>query len=121
VSVRRIAKIQVHVGSVGGGWSSVRSDYDHKKLRLHCTPPGLRLVEVDTSSVTDHGFTRYEFTPRRQSPSYRRTYTPSPSCEDSSETDVGQSTSTRSGHKPLALPKVCTKDYQREYDVKITI
>jgi hypothetical protein len=74
-----------------------------------------------TNSVTDHGFTRRECTPRRQSPSCRRTYTPSPSREDSSETDVGQSTSTRNGHKPLALPEVCAKHYQREYDVKITI
>jgi hypothetical protein len=37
------------------------------------------------------------------------------------ETDVGQSTSTRSGHKPLALPEVCTKYSQREYNVKVTI
>jgi hypothetical protein len=84
-------------------------------------PPGLRLVEMNTSSVTDHGFTRRECTPRHQSPSCRQTYTPSPNREDSSEANVSQSTSTRSGHKPLVLPEVCTKHYQREYDVKSTI
>jgi hypothetical protein len=99
MSVRRVAKIRVDVRSVGG-WSSLRSDYNHRKLRLLGSPPGLRLVEVNTSSVTDHGLTRCEFTPRRQSPSCRRTYTPIPSREDSSETDVGQSTFTQSGHKP---------------------
>jgi hypothetical protein len=37
---------------------------------------------------------------------------------DSSEADFGQSTSTRSEHKPLALPEVCTKYCQREYDCR---
>jgi hypothetical protein len=40
------------------------------------------------------------------------------SCEDSSKADFGQSTSTRSEHKPLALPEVCTKQYQRDYDCR---
>jgi hypothetical protein len=40
------------------------------------------------------------------------------SRSDSSDADFGQSTSTRSEHKPLALPKVCTKHYQREYDCR---
>jgi hypothetical protein len=92
-----------------GGWSCAQSDYDHRKLRLHCSLPGLRRVEVDTSSTTDHGFTRGECTPCRQSPSCRRTYTPIPSREDFYEKDVGQSTSTRSGHKLSALPEVYTK------------
>jgi hypothetical protein len=71
VSVRRVAKIRVDVESVGG-LRSARSDYDHR-LRLSDSLPGLRLVEVDTSFVTGHGFTRCEFTPRRQSPGCRRT------------------------------------------------
>jgi hypothetical protein len=35
-----------------------------------------------------------------------------------SNEDFGQSTSTWSGHKLLALPKVCTKDSQREYNYR---
>jgi hypothetical protein len=120
VSVRRIAKIRVDVESVGC-WSSARSDHDHRKLRLHGSPPGLRLVEVGTKSVTDHEFTLRECTPRRQSLSCRQTYMPIQSREDFYKTDVGQSTSTRSGNKPLALPEVCTKHYLREYNVKVTI
>jgi hypothetical protein len=34
---------------------------------------------------------------------------------NSFEADFGQSTSTWSEHKPLALPEVCTKHCQREY------
>jgi hypothetical protein len=124
VSMRRIVKIRVDVGPIGG-WSSAQGGYDHRKLRLLGSPPGLRLAELNASSVAGHESTRSghecsdsarsEYKPRRQSPSCRRTYTPSPCQEDSSETDVRQSTSTRSGHKPLALPGVCTKHCQREY------
>jgi hypothetical protein len=35
---------------------------------------------------------------------------------NSSDMDFGQSASKRSGHKFPALPKVCTKRCQREYD-----
>jgi hypothetical protein len=127
--MRRIANIRVNVGPVGG-WSSVRSDYDHR-LRLSDSRPRLRLVEVNTSFVAGHDSTRSghkysdstrsEYEPCRESPSCRRTYTPSPSHEDSSEMDIGESTSTRSGDKLVALPELCTKHYQREYDVEIAI
>jgi hypothetical protein len=127
VSMRRIAKLRVYIGPLLG-WSSAQSDYDHGWLRLFDSLPRLRLAEVDMSSVTGHGSTRSgqeysnsarsEYKPRCQSPSCCRTYTSSPSREDSSETEVGQSTSTRSRHKLLALPEVCTGHDQREYDCR---
>jgi hypothetical protein len=86
VSIRRDVKIRVAVGSRRGR-SSVRSG-DHRKLRLLCSPPGLRLAELNASSVAGHDFirsghecsdsTRSEYKSRRQSSSCRRTYTAIP-------------------------------------------
>jgi hypothetical protein len=125
VSIRRAVKIRVAIESRKGVWSSVRSGYDHRKLRLLGSPPGLRLAELNASSVAGHDFirsgheycgsARSEYKPRRQSPSCHRTYTPIPNRKTLPKADIGQSTSTRSGHKPLALPEVCTKHFQREY------
>jgi hypothetical protein len=123
VSIRRAVKIRVAVRS-RRCWSSVRGG-DHRKLRLLCSPPGLCLAELNASSVTGqdsirsgHEYSdsaRREYKLRRQSPSCRRTYTPIPIRETLPKMDVGQSTSTRSGHKPPALPEVCTKHCRREY------
>jgi hypothetical protein len=124
VSIPHTVKIRVAVAS-RRGWSSVRSGYDHRKLRLLGSPPGLRLAELDASSVAGHDSirigheysdsTRNEYKPRCQSPSCRRTYMPSPVCKTLPKTDVGQSTSTQSGHNPRALPEVCTKHCLRVY------
>jgi hypothetical protein len=104
--------------------SSRVEDGDHGKLRLLCSPPGLRLAELNASSVTGHDSirsghecydsSRSEYKPRRQSPSCRRTHTPIPVRKALPKANV-QSTSTRSGHKPRALPEVCTKHCRREY------
>jgi hypothetical protein len=85
----------------------------------------LRLAELNASSVAGHDSirsgheyfdsARSEYKPRRQSPSCRRTYTPIPNRKTVPKTVVGQSTSTRSGHKPPPLPEVCTKHCRREY------
>jgi hypothetical protein len=86
--MRRVAKIRVDVGPIEG-WNSARSGYDHRKLQLLGSPPGLRLAELNASSVAGHGSilsghkysdsARSEYKPRRQSSSCRRTYTPTPS------------------------------------------
>jgi hypothetical protein len=107
------------------GWISVRSGYDHRKLRLLGSPPGLHLAELNAGSVAGHDCIRSgheysdsaqsEYKQHRQSPSCRQTYTPIPNRKTLPKADVGQSTSTRSAHKPPALPKVCTKHCRREY------
>jgi hypothetical protein len=100
VSIPRAVKIRVVVGS-RRDWSSVRSGYDHRKLRLLGNPPGLRLAELNASSVAGHdsirsgheycNSARSEYKPRRQSPSCRRTYTPIPNRKTLPKADVGQS------------------------------
>jgi hypothetical protein len=125
VSIRRAVKVRVIIGPKGGVWSSARSGYDHRKLRLLGSPPGLRLAELNASFVAGHDSirsghkyfdsARSEYKPHRQSPSCRRTYTPIMNWKTLPKADVGQSTSTQSGHEPPALPEVCTKYCRREY------
>jgi hypothetical protein len=124
VEIRLVELPQTHLGWVGC-WihlsgrlvrSFARSGYNCRWVRLHYNVPECNLTELGTSTTALSKVSTNRVVDVRFEIGLLCLECGRTSCTDSFDADFGQTTSTRSEYKPMALPEVCTKHYQREYD-----